>query len=99
MKNIGILGSTGSVGSQALEIVKINSVMNKEVAMWSLDIAQYFNLAYTQLKIANKSGDFFSLVLDHSFKFVKCAVVFRYYAKFIFLNSYIFKGRLSASLN
>ena len=28
--------------------------MNKDVAMWSLDLAEYFNLAYTQLKIANK---------------------------------------------
>ena len=36
------------------EIIKINSVMNKGVAMWSLDIAQHFNLAYTQLKIAGK---------------------------------------------
>ena len=36
------------------EIIKINSVMNKEIAMWSLDIAQHFNLAHTQLKIASK---------------------------------------------
>ena len=28
--------------------------MNKEIAMWSLDIAQHFNLAHTQLKIASK---------------------------------------------
>ena len=35
------------------EIIYINSVLNKEVAMWSLDIAQHFNLAYTQLKIVN----------------------------------------------
>ena len=33
------------------EIVHMNSVMNKDIAMSSLDIAQYFNLAYTQLKI------------------------------------------------
>ena len=26
--------------------------MNKEVAIWSLELAQFFNLAYTQLKIA-----------------------------------------------
>ena len=31
----------------------MNSVLNKNVAMWSLDIAQHFNLAYTQLKIVN----------------------------------------------
>ena len=35
------------------EIVYMNSVLNKNVAMWSLDIAQHFNLAYTQLKIVN----------------------------------------------
>ena len=35
------------------EIIYINSVLNKNVAMWSLDIAQHFNLAYTQLKIVN----------------------------------------------
>ena len=34
------------------EIVHLNSVLNKNVAMTSLDIAQHFNLAYTQLKIA-----------------------------------------------
>ena len=28
--------------------------MNKEIAEWSLEIAQYFNLAHTQLKIASK---------------------------------------------
>ena len=28
--------------------------MNRDIAMWSLDIAQHFNLAYTQLKIAGK---------------------------------------------
>ena len=33
------------------EIIYINSVMNKDIAITSLDIAQYFNLAYTQLKI------------------------------------------------
>ena len=35
------------------EIIHINSVLNKDVAMWSLNIAQHFNLAYTQLKIVN----------------------------------------------
>jgi hypothetical protein len=33
------------------EIVHMNSVMNKDIAMSSLDITQHFNLAYTQLKI------------------------------------------------
>ena len=40
------------------EIIKINSLLNKEVAMWSLEIAQYFNLAYTQLKIASTLNEF-----------------------------------------
>ena len=35
------------------EIVFINSVMNKDIAIKSLDIANHFNLAYTQLKIVN----------------------------------------------
>ena len=35
------------------EIVHMNSVLNKKVAMHSLDVAQHFNLAYTQLKIVN----------------------------------------------
>ena len=35
------------------EIVYLNSVMNKNVAASSLDIAQHFNLAYTQLKIVS----------------------------------------------
>jgi len=35
------------------EIIYMNSLNNKDVAMWSLDVAQYFNLAYTQLKIVS----------------------------------------------
>lgn len=35
------------------EIVHMNSIINKKIAMSSLDIAQHFNLAYTQLKIVN----------------------------------------------
>ena len=35
------------------EIIYINSVLNKNVAMSSLNVAQYFNLAQTQLKIVN----------------------------------------------
>jgi len=35
------------------EIIYMNSVFNKKVAMWSLNITQLFNLAYTQLKIVN----------------------------------------------
>ena len=35
------------------EIVFINTVLNKDYAMNSLEVAQHFNLAYTQLKIVN----------------------------------------------
>ncbi len=57
-KRIQALIQIGLLQELENEIVKINSVMNKEVAMWSLDIAQYFNLAYTQLKIANKLAQY-----------------------------------------
>ena len=53
-KRIAALIQVGLLQELENEIIKINSVMNKEVAMWSLDIAQYFNLAYTQLKIASR---------------------------------------------
>ena len=36
------------------EIIHINSVLNKEIATESINIAQQFNLAYTQLKVVNK---------------------------------------------
>ena len=36
------------------EIIHLNSIMDKNIAMSSLDIAQHFNLAHTQLKIADK---------------------------------------------
>ena len=36
------------------EIIYLNSVMNRNIAMTSLEIAQHFNLAYTQLKIVGK---------------------------------------------
>ena len=35
------------------EIVHMNTVINKNIAIASLDLAQHFNLAYTQLKIVN----------------------------------------------
>jgi hypothetical protein len=53
-KRIQALIQIGLLNELENEIIKINSVMNKEVAMWSLDIAQHFDLAYTQLKIAGK---------------------------------------------
>ena len=36
------------------EIIYINSVLNKQIAEESINIAQHFNLAYTQLKIVSK---------------------------------------------
>ena len=53
-KRIQALIQIGLLNELENEIIKINSVMNKDIAMWSLDIAQHFNLAYTQLKIAGK---------------------------------------------
>ncbi len=47
------------------EIVNINSVLNKEIAAESVNIAQHFNLAYTQLKIVNKLEQF-GLKMDTS---------------------------------
>ena len=40
------------------EIIHINSVLNKEIASESINIAQNFNLAYTQLKIVSKLEQF-----------------------------------------
>ena len=53
-KRIQALIQIGLLNELEDEIIKINSVMNKDIAMWSLDIAQHFDLAYTQLKIAGK---------------------------------------------
>tara|TARA_B100000579_G_C22845548_1_gene864101 strand:+ start:1632 stop:3404 length:1773 start_codon:yes stop_codon:yes gene_type:complete len=53
-KRIQALIQIGLLSEIEKEIVKINSVMNKEIAMSSLEIAQHFNLAYTQLKILGK---------------------------------------------
>tara|TARA_B100001123_G_C15331170_1_gene1031286 strand:+ start:332 stop:2077 length:1746 start_codon:yes stop_codon:yes gene_type:complete len=49
---IKALIQVGLINELEKEIIKINSLMNKEVAIWSLELAQFFNLAYTQLKIA-----------------------------------------------
>ena len=53
-KRIQALIQIGLLSELENEIIKMNSIMNKEIAMWSLDIAQHFDLAYTQLKIVNK---------------------------------------------
>ena len=57
-KRIKALIQVGLIEELEKEIVKINSLMNKDVAMWSLEIAEYFNLAYTQLKIASKLSQY-----------------------------------------
>tara|TARA_Y100000590_G_scaffold432718_1_gene549048 strand:- start:2885 stop:4621 length:1737 start_codon:yes stop_codon:yes gene_type:complete len=57
-KRIKALIQVGLIDELEKEIVKINSNLNKEVAMWSLDVAQHFNLAYTQLKIASKLKEY-----------------------------------------
>ena len=53
-KRIQALIQIGLLNELESEIIKINSVMNKDIAMWSLDIAQHLSLAYTQLKIVGK---------------------------------------------
>ena len=53
-KRIQALIQVGLMKELENEIIKINSVMNKENAIWSLRISQHFNLAYTQLKILSK---------------------------------------------
>ena len=53
-KRIQALIQIGLLNELENEIIKINSVINEDIAMWSLDIAQHFSLAYTQLKIAGK---------------------------------------------
>ena len=40
------------------EIVHINSILNREIAKESIQIAENFDLAYTQLKIVNKLENF-----------------------------------------
>ena len=57
-KRMQALIQVGLIEELEKEIVKINSSMNKEVAMWSIEIAQYFNLAYTQLKIVSRLAEY-----------------------------------------
>ncbi|PPR44503.1 MAG: Soluble lytic murein transglycosylase [Alphaproteobacteria bacterium MarineAlpha5_Bin8] len=54
IKRIKALIQIGLLDEIEKEIMKVNSVMNQNVAIWSLNLAQNFNLAYTQLKIASK---------------------------------------------
>ena len=52
-KRIKALIQVGLSGELEDEIIFINTILNKNVAIKSLEIAQHFNLAHTQLKIAN----------------------------------------------
>lgn len=53
-KRIKALIQIGLLSQIEDEIIYINTVMNKDVAIASLELAEYFNLAHTQLKIVNK---------------------------------------------
>ena len=57
-KRIQALIQVGLIEELEKEIIKINSLINEEVAMWSIEIAQYFNLAYTQLKIVSRLSEY-----------------------------------------
>ena len=57
-KRIKALIQVGLIEELEKEIIKLNSSMNKEVAIWSIEIAQYFNLAYTQLKIVSQLSEY-----------------------------------------
>ena len=53
-KRIQALIQVGLLEELENEIIKINSLLNKEISNWSLEIAQHFNLAFTQLNIVSK---------------------------------------------
>ena len=53
-KRIQALLNVGLATNLEEEIIHVNTILNKEVAVKSLEIAEHLNLAYTQLKIANK---------------------------------------------
>ena len=54
VKRIKALIQIGLLDEIEKEIIKLNSVMDQDVAIWSLNLAQNFNFAYTQLKISSK---------------------------------------------
>ena len=58
IKRIKALIQIGFFNNIEKEMIKINTISNKEIALWSLNIAQHFDLAYTQLKIAGKLEKF-----------------------------------------
>ena len=57
-KRIQALIQVGLLEELENEIIKINTIMDIDVAKWSLEIAKHFNLAYTQLKIARKLSQY-----------------------------------------
>ncbi len=57
-KRIQTLIQVGFAEELEKEIVHINSILNKEIAKESIQIAENFDLAYTQLKIVNKLENF-----------------------------------------
>tara|TARA_Y100001970_G_scaffold283507_1_gene398788 strand:- start:11422 stop:13167 length:1746 start_codon:yes stop_codon:yes gene_type:complete len=57
-KRLQSLIQVGFIDELEKEIIHINSVLNKDIATESINIAQHFNLAFTQLKIVNKLEQF-----------------------------------------
>ena len=57
-KRIQTLIQVGFADELEKEIVHINSILNREIAKESIQIAENFDLAYTQLKIVNKLENF-----------------------------------------
>ncbi len=53
-KRVLALIQVGNINDAENEIIKMNNSLNEEIALFSLDLASKFNLAKTQLKIANK---------------------------------------------
>tara|TARA_Y100000590_G_C15705375_1_gene1008371 strand:- start:706 stop:2445 length:1740 start_codon:yes stop_codon:yes gene_type:complete len=57
-KRIQSLIQVGIAHELEREIVHINSILNKDIASESIEIAEHFNLAYTQLKVVGKLEQF-----------------------------------------
>jgi len=58
IKRIKALIQIGFFDNVEKEIIKINSISNREIALWSLNVAEHFSLAYTQIKVASKLKKF-----------------------------------------
>ena len=57
-KRIQALIQIGLIEEIEKEIIKLNNTLNRDIALWSLEISNHFNLAYTQLKITNKLSQY-----------------------------------------